>query len=91
MKYGHDGKGQPYIEWEQGDGRSKRAWIQHRDNGRYLNVGPPAGKGIPADFPILSDVLPDEQILQAFVQSICAITGCPLSDGDQVRTALQSG
>jgi hypothetical protein len=66
----------------------KRAWIQDRSGsdkdwagtGRYLNVvrvdGPGIGPGGNAtDFPIFCD-LPDEQILEAFVQSVCAITGC---------------
>ncbi|HXN49879.1 MAG TPA: hypothetical protein VN893_24725 [Bryobacteraceae bacterium] len=84
-----DGKGQPYIEWEQAEGCHKRAWIQHKDEvgkdwagtGRYLNVvrtdppGHPAGNA--TDFPIFS-VLPDEQILEAFVAAVCAVTGCRL-------------
>jgi hypothetical protein len=84
-----DSKGQAYIQWEQvqGSGGWKRAWIHHRDgtkdwaeSGRYLNVvrtgGPDAGPGGNAtDFPIFSE-LTDEQILEAFVASICAITGC---------------
>jgi hypothetical protein len=97
MKINRDGKGQPFIEWEQipsgaRRGGAKRAWIQRKTdpdkdwalapNGRYLNVvriealgGGPAGN--PTDFPIFSD-LPDEQILQAFVASVSAITGCRL-------------
>jgi hypothetical protein len=87
-----DGRGQPYIEWEIGPGGFKRAWIQRRDGdkdwartGRYLNVvrvesldKGPAGNA--TDFPIFSS-LPDEQILTAFVLSVCAITGCKLEDG----------
>ncbi|MCH7976703.1 MAG: hypothetical protein IIC18_09165 [Bacteroidetes bacterium] len=93
MTIKHDQKGQPYISWRQGGG-FKRAWIQRKTDpdkdwanardGRYLNVvrvteldGGPAGNA--TDFPIYSD-LPDEQILEAFVQSVCAITGCPLND-----------
>ena len=46
----------------------------------YLNVvradGPGTDPGGNAtDFPIFCD-LPDEQILEAFVQLVCAITGC---------------
>jgi hypothetical protein len=84
-----DQKGQPCIEWEQAKGCYKRAWIQRKDDpdkdwagtGRYLNVvrcetpGHPGGN--PTDFPISSD-LSDEQILQAFVSAVCAITGCPV-------------
>jgi len=84
-----DNKGQSYIQWEQveGSGGWKRAWIQHRDaaadwaeSGRYLNVvrteGPDSGpSGSATDFPIFSK-LTDEQILEAFVASVCAITGC---------------
>ena len=86
----HDTKGQPFIEWEQAPGGFKRAWIQHKSEaekdwagtGRYLNVvrierlgGGPAGN--PTDFPIFT-TLSDEQILEAFVAAISAITGCRL-------------
>jgi hypothetical protein len=93
MKIQRDKKGQPFIEWEQASGGYKRAWIQHKTDpgkdwaeapgARYLNVvrvqrlgEGPAGNA--TDFPIFSD-LSDEQILQAFVASVCAITGCKLS------------
>ena len=86
-----DGKEQLYIQWEQGQGTGgwKRAWIQHKtdsendwaETGRYLNVvrtegpnGGPAGQA--TDFPIFDDTLADEQILEAFVASVCAITRC---------------
>ena len=86
----HDTKGQPFIEWEQAPGGFKRAWIQHKSEsekdwastGRYLNVvrieklgGGPAGN--PTDFPIFN-TLSDEQILEAFVAAVSAITGCRL-------------
>lgn len=88
-----DTLGQPFIEWEQASGGYKRAWIQHRTDpfrdwantpdGRYLNVvrierlgAGPAGNA--TDFPIYS-TLSDEQILEAFVASVSAITGCRLS------------
>lgn len=91
MKIQKDGKGQAYIEWQQGDTPwgYKKAWIQHKSDpekdwagtGRYLNVvrsdGEGRGGGNPTDFPISSD-LPDEQILTAFVAAVCAITGCKL-------------
>lgn len=87
-----DTKGQHFVEWVQPPGGFKRAWIQHKTDpekdwaatpgGRYLNVvrtealgeGP---KGNPTDFPIYCD-LSDDQILEAFVSSVCAITGCHL-------------
>jgi hypothetical protein len=87
-----DAKGQLFIEWEQAPGGFKRAWIQRKTDpskdwakardGRYLNVVRVEGRGIgPAgnatDFPIFSD-LPDEQILEAFVAAVSAITGCRL-------------
>jgi hypothetical protein len=89
-----DTKGQPFIEWEQAPGGFKRAWIQRKTDpekdwaktpeGRYLNVvrieclgAGPAGNA--TDFPIFSS-LSDEQILQAFVTSVSAITGCPLHE-----------
>jgi hypothetical protein len=84
-----DNQNQPYIEWEIGPGGFKRAWIQHRDGekdrartGRYLNVVrvDPARAGAggnPTDFPIFS-ALADEQILEAFVASVCAVTGCQI-------------
>lgn len=86
-----DSKGQSFIEWKQAPGGYKRAWIQHKfdpskdwaSTGRYLNVvrieslgGGPAGNA--TDFPVFSQ-LTDEQVLVAFVASVCAITGCPLS------------
>ena len=85
-----DTKDQPFIEWEQAPGGFKRAWIQHKSEsekdwagtGRYLNVvrierlgGGPAGN--PTDFPIFN-ALSDEQILEAFVAAVSAITGCRL-------------
>lgn len=90
MNIQHDQKNQPFIEWQQAPGGFKRAWVQHKTDpdkdwastGRYLNVvriealgEGPAGNA--TDFPIYSD-LSDEQILEAFVISICAITGCHL-------------
>ena len=93
MNIQKDTKGQPFIEWEQAPGGYKRAWIQRKTDpdkdwanapkGRYLNVVRveqlgvgPAGNA--TDFLIFSD-LPDEQILEAFVASVSAITGCRLS------------
>jgi len=84
-----DTEGQPYIQWQQYGGGYKRAWIQQRSGakdwagtGRYLNVvlthgadGGPAGNA--TDFPIFCQ-LQDEQILEAFVAAVCAITGCRL-------------
>ena len=93
MEIKYDTKKQPYIEWQQTPNGFKRAWIQHKDpqsdknwakvpDGRYLNVvrieelgGGPAGNA--TDFPIFSN-LPDDQILNAFVVSVSAITGCQL-------------
>ena len=88
----HDTKGQPFVEWEQGPGGFKRAWIQRKTDpskdwartpeARYLNVVriEALGEG-PAgnatDFPVYSD-LPDEQILVAFVYAVSAATGCRL-------------
>ena len=91
-----DGHGQPYIQWRQGNSHAyKRAWIQDRKgtnkdwagSGRYLNVvraeGPDSGPGGNAtDFPIFND-LTDEQILEAFVAAVCAITGCELEQAAQ--------
>lgn len=85
-----DGKGQPYIQWEQAPGGWKRAWIQKKDGEgdwagtkRYLNVVRAANadsgpSGNATDFPIFSN-LPDEQILEAFVIAVCAVTGCRIS------------
>ena len=92
MRIQKDSKGQSFIEWQQAPGGFKRAWIQRKSDldkdwagardRRYLNVvrieasgGGPAGNA--TDFPIFCD-LSDEQILEAFVSSVCAITGCPL-------------
>ena len=93
MEIKRDSKGQPYIEWAQSKRGFKRAWIQRKKDpdkdwadakgGRYLNVvrvdalgAGPAGNA--TDFPIFGD-LSDEQILVAFVSSVCAITGCELN------------
>lgn len=85
MKINRDGNDNPYVEWDQGYGCYKRAWIQTRSGdkdwagtGRYLNIvrcsepGHPAGN--PTDFPIYND-LPDQQVLLAFVLATNAITG----------------
>jgi hypothetical protein len=89
----HDSMGQPYIEWAQvpdpaPDGY-KRAWIQRKagekdwaGTGRYLNVvridrSRPGIGGNPTDFPIFTDIS-DEQVLEAFVSAVCAVTGCRL-------------
>lgn len=89
MEISRDNNGSPFIAWEL-DGGSKRAWVQRRTDpqkdwagtGRYLNVARtealgqgPAGNA--TDFPIYS-ALPDEQILEAFVAAVCAITGAEL-------------
>ena len=88
-----DTKGQRYIQWMQGPG-PKRAWIvRHTEQkdwagtGRYLCVVriDPNRAGIsgnPTDFPIFNERLSDDQILEAFVASVCAITGCPLPDSN---------
>lgn len=82
-----DGNGSAYIQWEKADGVSQRAWVQHRTDperdwartGRYLNVvrcnpdGNPGGNA--TDLPIFGNALSDEQILEAFVGAVCAITG----------------
>lgn len=95
MKVSWDGKGQPYVEWLQAENAwgHKRAWVQRKSEpdkdwagtGRYVNVVQADGKGrtggLPADFPIFSD-LPDEQVLTAFVAAVCAITGCRLPEED---------
>jgi hypothetical protein len=86
----YDNRHQPYIEWRQAPGGFKRAWIWHAEDrdqdwagtGRYINVARIKGFGTgpagdPTDFPIFSN-LSDEQILIAFVASVCGITGCPL-------------
>lgn len=88
MNITRDKQGQPMIEWQMPDGCWKRAWIQDRSRsdkdwagtGKYLNVVRVDGSGIDpggdaTDFSIFCG-LPDEQILEAFVQSVCAITGC---------------
>jgi hypothetical protein len=86
-----DRNDQPFIQWQQGDGTGgwKRAWIQHKMDpgkdwartGRYLNVARTEGAdsgpaGNATDFPIFNAALTDEQILEAFVASVCSITGC---------------
>ena len=92
-----DTKGQRYIQWKQADvpvGGYKRAWIIHHlpekdwaGTGRYLNVARveinrPGIGGNPTDFPIFNKTLSDDQILEAFVTSVCAITGCLLPDSN---------
>lgn len=93
MKIETDTNGSKYIQWASGPSGNamKRAWVQHREGetdwagtGRYLNVvrcdnksGNPAGN--PTDFPIYGD-LPDEQVLQAFVSMVNAITGHDISN-----------
>ena len=82
-----DGNGQLYVEWSQGCGGYKRAWVPRPTDpekdwagvGRYLNVvrvkEPHTGPGgNSTDFPISSD-LGDEQILVGFVTAIATITG----------------
>jgi hypothetical protein len=87
MRIDRDKSGQPMIEWQQAQDGWKRAWIRtappEKDwahTGQYLHVvrvdAPFSGtSGNSTDFPIFND-LPAEQILEAFVQSVCAITGC---------------
>ena len=84
-----DVKRQPFIQWEQPPGGWKRAWVQTKDGDgdwagtkRYLNVVRTANaesgpSGNATDFPIYSQ-LSDEQILEAFVATVCAITGCKI-------------
>jgi hypothetical protein len=92
MRFFKDGNGSLCVEWEQAFGHKKRAWVQVKIDSRkdwaktpqqkYLNVvrvsketGNPGGN--PTDFPIFCD-MPDRQILEAFVLSVCAITGLEL-------------
>ena len=87
MNVVRNGQDQLMIEWEMADGCWKRAWIEDRSSndkdwagtGKYLNVARVNGPGIApdgnvTDFPIFCE-LPGEQILEAFVQLVCAITG----------------
>jgi hypothetical protein len=89
MKFGTDGKGQVFVEWNRGAAGTNgwaRAWISRRDGekdwagtGRYLNatrVDAPGGgpSGTGPDFPISSS-LSDQEILRAYVVTVSAITG----------------
>ena len=92
-----DGNGSLCVQWEQAFGQKKRAWIQRRKNpdkdwaktpeGRYLNIvrvdkatGNPRGNS--ADFPIFGN-LPDRPILEAFVLTICAVSGLAVLTGSE--------
>jgi hypothetical protein len=92
MEFFEDGNGSLCVEWIQAFGHKKRAWIQVKEDPqkdwaktperKYLNVvrvdkesGNPSGN--PTDFPIFCK-MPDRQILEAFVLSVCAITGLEL-------------
>jgi hypothetical protein len=80
-----------YLEWEIGQGGLRRTWIKHGVDGhghpvRHLHVAKidafdmePGGSS--TDFQIISH-LSDEQILKAFVLSVCVITGCKLPFAD---------
>jgi len=86
MRIFRDKNGSPYVDWEFPAG-SKRVWIKRAEKdwagtGRYLYVARTEGLhlgpgGFATVFPIYSD-LPDEEILEKFVTTICAITGCAL-------------
>lgn len=82
-----DGNGAPYIEWEQSEGGYKRAWIQHKadgrdwaSTGRYLNVvrcnAPGRPGGNPTDFPVFDTKLSDNELLVSFVALVNGLTGC---------------
>ena len=89
MRFGTDGNGQTFVEWERGPGKYARAWVMTRrgetdwaDSRRYLNTAPIAHlgagpKGQSVDFPILSE-LDDKEILRAYVVLLSAILGNPL-------------
>jgi hypothetical protein len=85
-----DGNGQPYIQWENAPGSFRRVWVRrptspdkdYAGTGRYLSVvrtqtidSGPGGNA--TDFPIYND-LSDEQVVEAFVACISAITGAKL-------------
>jgi hypothetical protein len=89
MRFFKDGNGSLCVEWEQAFGHCKRAWIQRKSDPkkdwaktperRYLNVvrvdkasGNPSGNA--TDFPVFC-ALPDREILETFVTSVCTITG----------------
>lgn len=90
-----DSSDQPYIEWENAPGDGRRAWIRYAKPGkdyagtvRYLSVVriEPDKSGIqgsPTDFPIYSEALSDEQILESFVSFICSLTANPLRESDR--------
>jgi hypothetical protein len=90
LTWGHDLNGSRYVEWDRGAGGWARAWISRRSEDkdwagakRYLNAaridqpgGGPRGNGL--DYPIWND-LPEDDVLRAFVVSVSAIVGNPLS------------
>jgi hypothetical protein len=94
LKIQIDTKGQHYIEWQQAEipAGYKRAWILRQPpekdwagTKRYLSVvridkRRKGSGGNPTDFPVFNKSLSDDQILEAFVSSVCAITGCKLPD-----------
>lgn len=61
------------------DSIEKRIWVQHTDEGRWLNIGPlKNGKpaGIPCNLPINPDSqLTDEQIVNTVHAVLLAVTG----------------
>lgn len=86
----HDNKGQPFVAWQQPVGGFKRAWVREAEpdkdwagTGYYINVarteqlgsGPSSGGS--ADFPIYGEG-EHEDILKAFVEAVCRVTGCPI-------------
>jgi hypothetical protein len=86
-----DNLGQPYIQWRVTNSYHVRAWIQRKSGDddwagtkRYLNVDRcnddmGNSNGNPTVFPVFHDV-PDDQVLRGFELSVCAVTGCVLSE-----------
>lgn len=92
MRFGTDGKGQAFVEWNRaapGKNGWARAWVSHRqgDNdwartGRYLMAtrieGPGGGpSGTGPDFPVNS-ALSDRDLLRAYVVNVNALCGQPI-------------
>jgi hypothetical protein len=81
LAFAADSKGQAYLTFSFFEGSiGKRIWVQHTDDGRWLNIGPLDDSNRPAGFPCNLPIHPDnqltdEELISTTATMLLALTG----------------